>query len=201
MVSARGGYGEEYDRRVGDGSFFCERELRAGGGMIFFFDFLLTEGQQNGYIQFTKCKNHIKVHLESLGYAMSDVPTQPLDSVVTEDLETRPATPVVGQRVEMPPPQDVAGIGGMGPVVPRRRRSRPPRVYRIGEVVEYSGMSRQTVHNYTTMGLLRECRWTAGGHRLYDESVFERLDQIAELKARRRSLQDIREYFARLDSQ
>ena len=92
-------------------------------------------------------------------------------------------------------------MGGMGPVLPRRRRSPPPKLYRIGEVVEYSRLSRQTVHNYTVMGLLCECRWTAGGHRLYDESVFERLDQIAELKARRKSLQDIREYFARLDGQ
>jgi len=60
-------------------------------------------------------------------------------------------------------------------------------------------MSRQTIHNYTTMGLLHETKWTAGGHRLYDESVFERLDAIAELKEQRKSLQDIREYFARRD--
>ena len=79
------------------------------------------------------------------------------------------------------------------------RRPVPPKLYRIGEVVEYSGVSRQTIHNYTTMGLLRECRWTDGGHRLYDESVFWRLDEIAELKARRRSLEDIREHFAWLD--
>jgi len=79
------------------------------------------------------------------------------------------------------------------------RQTRPPKLYRIGEVVEYSGMSRQTIHNYTTMGLLRELRWTDGGHRLYDESVFDRLDEIAELKTRRKSLRDIREHFARLD--
>ena len=85
------------------------------------------------------------------------------------------------------------GTGG------RLRLRVPPKLYRIGEVVEYSGVSRQTIHNYTTMGLLRECRWTDGGHRLYDESVFGRLDEIAEMKARRKSLQDIREHFARLD--
>ena len=61
-------------------------------------------------------------------------------------------------------------------------------------------MSRQTIHNYTTMGLLRESRWTDGGHRLYDESVFARLDEIAELKRQRMSLQDIREHFARIDA-
>ena len=32
------------------------------------------------------------------------------------------------------------------------------------------------------MGLIRETKWTEGGHRLYDESVFERLSQIMKLK-------------------
>ena len=32
------------------------------------------------------------------------------------------------------------------------------------------------------MGLISETQWTDGGHRLYDESVFERLSQILELK-------------------
>ena len=77
----------------------------------------------------------------------------------------------------------------------------PPKFYRIGEVVDFSGLSRQTIHNYTTMGLLPESRWTAGGHRLYDESTFERLNKIAELKAQRKSLACIREYFAGLDSE
>ena len=77
------------------------------------------------------------------------------------------------------------------------RRPIPPKRYRIGEVVDYSGVSRQTIHNYTTMGLLRESCWSPGGHRLYDESVFERLDRIAALKAQRKSLRDIREHFAR----
>jgi len=80
------------------------------------------------------------------------------------------------------------------------RRAIPPKLYRIGEVVEYAGVSRQTIHNYTVMGLLRESRWTTGGHRLYDESVFERLDRIAELKARHMRLPEIREYFADMDN-
>lgn len=79
-------------------------------------------------------------------------------------------------------------------------RGAPPKLYRIGEVVSYSGVSRQTIHNYTTMGLLRESCWTPGGHRLYDESVFERLDRIAELKSQNRRLQEIREHFASEDN-
>lgn len=81
-----------------------------------------------------------------------------------------------------------------------KRRPRPPKLYRVGEVVDYSGLSRQTVHNYTTMGMLREASWTEGGHRLYDESVFERLDEIADLKAQGKGLREIREYFARMDA-
>ena len=90
---------------------------------------------------------------------------------------------------------------GISPILPAglRRGVIPPRRYRIGEVVAYSGVSRQTIHNYTTMGLLRETEWTAGGHRLYDEAVFARLDKIDELKAQHKSLRAIREYFDRHD--
>ncbi|MCE5328312.1 MAG: MerR family transcriptional regulator [Planctomycetaceae bacterium] len=42
------------------------------------------------------------------------------------------------------------------------------------------------------MGLLQECGWTRGGHRLYDESAFERLDSIEELKASGMKLGQIR---------
>jgi DNA-binding transcriptional MerR regulator len=58
----------------------------------------------------------------------------------------------------------------------------PTKLYRIGELVRYTPFSRQTIHNYTIMGLIREAQWTEGGHRLYDESVFERLSKIMELK-------------------
>jgi len=67
----------------------------------------------------------------------------------------------------------------------------PAKRYRIGELVRYSPFSRQTIHNYTIMGLIREAEWTQGGHRLYDESVFDRLSRIMELK-RTKSLTEIR---------
>jgi hypothetical protein len=60
----------------------------------------------------------------------------------------------------------------------------PPKLFRIGEVIQYSGFSRQTIHNYTAMGLIQECRWTGTGHRLYDGSVFRRLAIIKQLKMR-----------------
>lgn len=67
----------------------------------------------------------------------------------------------------------------------------PAKRYRIGELVRYSPFSRQTIHNYTIMGLIREAEWTEGGHRLYDETVFERLSRIMELK-KSMSLTEIR---------
>jgi DNA-binding transcriptional MerR regulator len=67
----------------------------------------------------------------------------------------------------------------------------PAKRYRIGELVRYSPFSRQTIHNYTIMGLIREAEWTAGGHRLYDESVFPRLSRIVELR-KTKSLTEIR---------
>ena len=58
----------------------------------------------------------------------------------------------------------------------------PAKRYRIGELVRYTPFSRQTIHNYTIMGLIREVEWTEGGHRLYDESVFQTLSKIIELR-------------------
>ena len=67
----------------------------------------------------------------------------------------------------------------------------PAKRYRIGELVRCSPFSRQTLHNYTIMGLIREAEWSEGGHRLYDETVFERLARIVELR-KTKSLTEIR---------
>ncbi len=68
----------------------------------------------------------------------------------------------------------------------------PAKLYRIGELVSHTPFSRQTIHNYTIMGLIREVKWTKGGHRLYDESVFERLSKIMQLK-KTKTLTEIRQ--------
>jgi DNA-binding transcriptional MerR regulator len=68
----------------------------------------------------------------------------------------------------------------------------PAKLYRIGELVSYTPFSRQTIHNYTIMGLIREAKWSEGGHRLYDESVFGRLSQIIQLR-KTKTLAEIRE--------
>jgi len=75
----------------------------------------------------------------------------------------------------------------------------PAKLYRIGELVNYTPFSRQTIHNYTIMGLIRETKWTEGGHRLYDEFVFERLSKIMQLK-KTKTLAEIRLILGKEDS-
>jgi DNA-binding transcriptional MerR regulator len=72
------------------------------------------------------------------------------------------------------------------------------KLYRIGDVVRHTPFSRQTIHNYTIMGLIREAEWTQGGHRLYDESVFDRLSMILSLR-QTKTLSQIREILSHGD--
>ena len=58
----------------------------------------------------------------------------------------------------------------------------PPKRYRIGEVIAHSGLSRQTLHNYTMLGLIEVTQRTPAGHRLYGEEVFERIERIKQLR-------------------
>ena len=39
------------------------------------------------------------------------------------------------------------------------------KLYKIGEVMQYTNLSRQTLHNYTVAGLIHEARRTISGHR------------------------------------
>ena len=59
----------------------------------------------------------------------------------------------------------------------------PKKLFKIGEVMRYTGLSRQTIHNYTMLGLLTEEERTESGHRLYGEDVFERVARIKELQS------------------
>lgn len=74
----------------------------------------------------------------------------------------------------------------------------PVKLYKIGEVVKCTPFSRQTIHNYTIMGLIQESQWTDGGHRLYDENVFRRLSEIMELR-KTKTLAEIRVIFSATD--
>lgn len=58
------------------------------------------------------------------------------------------------------------------------------RGYRIGEVASVVGLTRQTLHLYVRLGLIRPIGTTAGGHRLFAGSVFR---QIEDIRARNRT--------------
>ena len=75
----------------------------------------------------------------------------------------------------------------------------PKKLFKIGEVMRYSGLSRQTIHNYTMLGLITEEERTESGHRLYGEEVFERLAEIETLKSKK-TLKEIRQLFLDRDN-
>lgn len=76
-------------------------------------------------------------------------------------------------------------------------RGPPEKLYRIGEVMEHTGLSRQTLHFYATLGLIREKRRTASGYRLFPAEVFRDLDRVRRLQRRGKTLREIRDVLQR----
>ncbi|MCC6463756.1 MAG: MerR family transcriptional regulator [Planctomycetes bacterium] len=68
----------------------------------------------------------------------------------------------------------------------------PPKLYKVGEIMRHTGLSRQTIHNYTMLGLIKPAERTESGHRLYDETVFDRIRRIELMKVHR-TLDEIRQ--------
>lgn len=73
------------------------------------------------------------------------------------------------------------------------KRRAPEKLYRIGEVMEHAGLTRQTVQFYTALGLIREAGRTASGYRLYPSGVFATLERIRALQEKGWTLERIRE--------
>lgn len=73
------------------------------------------------------------------------------------------------------------------------------KLFRVGEIIEYTSLSRQTVHLYTQMRLIEEHRRTASGYRLYSESVFDRIEIIKKLKSNGYTLLEIKDICDRKD--
>jgi DNA-binding transcriptional MerR regulator len=73
----------------------------------------------------------------------------------------------------------------------------PKKLYKIGEIIRYyvspggEKISRQTLHNYTQLGLISAAERTESGHRLYDETVFDRLRKI-DLFKRHHTLEEVK---------
>ena len=74
------------------------------------------------------------------------------------------------------------------------------KLYKIGEVMQYTSLSRQTLHNYTVAGLIHEARRTISGHRLYDESAIDRLEQIKILQGKNYTLSQIKKILEQQES-
>lgn len=75
--------------------------------------------------------------------------------------------------------------------------SEKPRLWKVGELVRHSGLTRQTIHNYCLLGLLQEAGRTPSGHRLYDERAFRRLERIETLKRAGKGLAEIADLLQR----
>ena len=71
------------------------------------------------------------------------------------------------------------------------------KLFKIGEVIEHSRLSRQVIHNYTQLGLIFEVKRTPSGHRLYAEEVFARIRKIKKLKTDGRTLLEIKKILNR----
>lgn len=76
----------------------------------------------------------------------------------------------------------------------------PEKLYKIGEVMKYSKLSRQTIHNYTMLGLIGPADRTDSGHRLYSEDVFDRLEKIQRWK-RHHTLAEVKVMLDKMDAQ
>jgi DNA-binding transcriptional MerR regulator len=75
---------------------------------------------------------------------------------------------------------------------------KPKKLFKIGEVMKFSSLSRQTIHNYTMLGLIKPVERTESGHRLYGEDVFDRLDKIQRYK-RHHTLEEVKDMLDRMD--
>ncbi len=71
-----------------------------------------------------------------------------------------------------------------------------PTLYRIGEIAEMAGVSRQVVSTYCMYGLIAETTRTPGGQRLFDAATVRRIQLLLDLK-KRYTLREIREIFIR----
>jgi DNA-binding transcriptional MerR regulator len=74
----------------------------------------------------------------------------------------------------------------------------PEKLFKIGEVMKFTKLSRQTIHNYTILGLIRPASRTDSGHRLYGEDVFGRLEKIERYK-RHHKLEEVKEMLDKMD--
>ena len=67
--------------------------------------------------------------------------------------------------------------------------------YKTKDVLEKTGISRQVLQQYITMGLVKEEEQTEGGHRIFGETAIKRIRLIKKLNKSGYTLRDMREVF------
>jgi hypothetical protein len=72
-----------------------------------------------------------------------------------------------------------------------RAMRKPRKLWKVGELAQHAGISRQAIHNYVLLGLIEEAERSPGGHRLFDDEVFARLQKIERLKRKGLRLTEI----------
>ncbi len=69
--------------------------------------------------------------------------------------------------------------------------------YKTKDLLEKTGISRQTLQQYITMRLVKEKERTPGGHRVFGKDSIKRIRLIKKLNRSGYTLRDIREVFKR----
>ncbi|MFN7182468.1 MAG: MerR family transcriptional regulator [Planctomycetota bacterium] len=70
--------------------------------------------------------------------------------------------------------------------------------YKVNELSKLTGLSRQQIHLYTQMGLIKESYRSQAGHRFYSKDTVDRIFLIEMLK-RHRTLSEIKELLKNKD--
>ncbi len=68
-------------------------------------------------------------------------------------------------------------------------------LYKTGEFLRRTGISRQTLYTYLTMGLIEEARRTGSGRHLFDEKACRRVKIIQELNSTGYPLREIKNIY------
>ena len=77
----------------------------------------------------------------------------------------------------------------------RRQAAAGRRLIKAGELSRRTGLTRQALHLYVQMGLLRPADTTKGGQRLFDIRDVERVELVRKLCASGYTLQAVRDLF------
>ena len=75
------------------------------------------------------------------------------------------------------------------------RRAHPAGLIKTGELIDRSGVSRQVVYTYLTMGLLAEAATTASGQKLFAPKAVDCIQLVQRLNDEGFTLRDIQQIF------